>query len=131
MDKNKNKKNYRSKNHSFFIKDKIFYNLYFGNQTGKSIKKAGEEVMSIIEKLKKKNQKILILSDVSKIGDISLSARQAGLELIKEIEYDKLAICGADFVTAAIVKVIVSASGRSFKIRSFDSQKEALKWLKS
>lgn len=118
-------------NRVFRGKDGIIYNLYLGDQTGQTVKNTGDDVNLLLKRLKRQGKKILILADISQIGNISLPARQVGLGLIQELEYDKLAIYGADFMTGSIVKVIVSVSGRSYKIRSFDSKPEAVEWLKS
>jgi hypothetical protein len=116
-------------NHNF-IKQGIIHTVYIGAQTGQSITKAGEEVRKLSHKLAE-GKPILILSDISQIGKINLGARKKALELFTKMDYDKLAIIGVSFLTHSLVKTVVTVSGRSFKIKTFDSEKEAKNWLKS
>lgn len=115
-------------NHSF-INDGVVYTVYFGDQTQDSITQNGKQVSGLIDQQVKKHKPILILSDISQIGQINLGARKVGLELIRDLPYEKLAIVGVNFITQQLVKTVVIASGRGFKIQIFDNQKEAKKWL--
>ena len=118
-------------NKSYLSKDGVIHSIYSGDQSASTVGQEGIKISQIINRQQQKGRPILILSDISKIGEINLGARKAGLQLFRELEYEKLAIIGVTFLTQKLVNAVVIASGRGFKIKTFESKNEAKRWLLS
>lgn len=119
----------KNKNHYFLDEEGVICIYYIGDQTAESIKKLNIQVNKLIQKLKSEKQKVLVLADITEMGDVSLGGRKTGIELLRKIEYDKLAVYGKRFVDKYLVDIIVMASGMSFKIKFFLDLKEARAFL--
>jgi hypothetical protein len=121
----------RQNNYCYLSKEGIIFIIHEGEQTAVVINQVGKAVTEIIQKVKSSGKPILILSDITKVGKGNLGARRAGLDLFKNLEYQKLAIVGVNFLNQRLVKAVVTASGVGFKIKLFNTESEAKKWLKS
>lgn len=121
----------RVKQQSYNGQDGLIHSVYVGDQSGTTIKKIGVQLTDLIEKARSHSRKILILADITRLGDVNLSARKSGLILMQELDYDLLAVVGCSSISAGLVNLMIIASGRGFKIRVFDNQKEAKRWLLS
>jgi hypothetical protein len=116
-------------NRSFLTKNGIISSIYIGDQTAASISQVGLEIRRLIKRINQKGKNALILSDVSGMGKVNLGARKAGVQLFRELNYERLAIIGVTFLTQSLVSAVVNASGRGYKIRIFDKEAEAKQWL--
>jgi len=114
-----------------YLSQGIIYTVYYGDLTTSSINQTGKEILNLIKQIQTAGKPVLILSDITKIGKINLGAKKTGVGLIKNLDYQKLAIVGVNFITEQLVKAVVTAPGVGFKVRLFDNQKDARKWLKS
>lgn len=72
---------------------------------------------------------LLILSDTSRTGKLSASARKLLAGIGSDPRLSKTAIVGSGRYTRVLVSFINKAAGRN-NIRFFDSEEEALAWLK-
>ena len=82
-----------------------------------------------MEQQKRKNKKVLVLADTTKLGRINLTVRKIGLTIMQNLEYEKAAIFGTNELYDKLVKMIILASGQGFKVRYFTSESEAQRWL--
>ncbi len=103
--------------------------LWVGDQNGESVKKSGIETEKLIGKLRKKNKQVFIVGDITQIGRITLSAKKSGLDLIRNLDYDKVAVFGNPFAFQKLVETLALAAGRNFKFRFCVSLEEAMDWL--
>jgi hypothetical protein len=73
---------------------------------------------------------LLLLSDVSRLGKVSVKARSALAGLSGDPRLGKNAILGSSRYQRVLATFIDKAVGRD-NIRFFDTEAEALAWLKS
>ena len=72
---------------------------------------------------------VLILHDLTEAGKASSRARKIYADLMKEKRIKKQAFVGMSTLTRVIVSFIMNFSGVK-NARYFDTEKEALEWLK-
>lgn len=119
-----------ARNHNFIGADGLIHNIYVGNQNGASLFEVEKELTELASELRHQGLKVLVFTDVLKIGKINLSARLAGVQIMKSIDFDKVAIYGPSHLEKTVVNVICQASGKSFKARYFTDERRALDWLR-
>lgn len=71
-----------------------------------------------------------LISDSSRAGKYSFSARKSLSELNQDARIGRTAIVGANRITRVLVQIILKASKRD-NIRIFINEPEALSWLKN
>lgn len=108
----------------------IIYKAYVGDQDAYSIRKLWKDLAGLVSQMKQQAHPVLVLVDLSKLGKATLSARKTELELIKNVDFDRAAVFGVSLFNRNLAKVLVTASGRGYKIKFFNGEKEAIEWLK-
>lgn len=116
-------------NIAYVMDNGLIYKAYIGDQNGDTIRKLWKTMDKLVKELREKKKPVLILVDLSKLGKTHLSARKIEVEFIRSLDFDKAAIFGDTLFTRALAKVILAASGMSFKIGFFNTQAEGQRWL--
>ena len=70
------------------------------------------------------------LVDVSEITTVTGGGRQEYGNLVKQLDL-KSAFFGASMVLKVVVKMVFEVSGKSTTMQMFETEEEALKWLKN
>lgn len=115
---------------NYLGKDGFIHNIYQGDQNASTVKKVWGQLDQLTKKVRAKGKRVLILTDLTKLGKTPLSARTAGLDLMRKLDFDKAAVFGGSTFNQLLVNTIVIASGRGFQIKYFSTEKEARDWLK-
>lgn len=118
-------------NKVFLGENDIIFNLYEGNQAQESIQNMVNENNRIITKLRRQNKPVLVLADLTKLGQSSIGSRQASADALKNKDYDKVALFGANKFMKYVGNFIITASGQERRARMFDTEDEAMAWLKN
>src|SRR5688572_28406386 len=113
-----------SGNKNYLGDDGIIYNIYEGDQSADTLKKVEEELPQLTRKLRQERKKVLILSNVTNLGRISLPGRIMGAKIIKNLDYDKAAVFGPSHLERSVVEVIANVAGRGFSLKYFNTEKE-------
>jgi hypothetical protein len=90
-----------------------------------------EDMIEGIVQISKKGEQAMVIIDLKKTKTSTSSARRIIVESIKadpEI-YHKLALLGSSAKNKVLANFIIRASGRGDKVRYFESEEEALRWL--
>lgn len=116
-------------NKNFLGDDGLLNNIWIGDQNGETVRKTHAELNKLIVQLQKSDKKVLILTDTTKIGKITLSARTAGVILMRDLDFHKAAIFGARPILKGIVDAVSFAAGEEFRVKLFGTEEEARKWL--
>jgi hypothetical protein len=95
-------------------------------------KKDAEAVIKEINNYSRARGKVSVLMDLRGIERATAGARK---EYIRNIStepsnFDKLAMYGTSAVNRVMANFIIRASERKGRVRYFESEKEALKWLR-
>lgn len=109
--------------------DGLLHNVYVGDQTVATLKKIHLEIIALTARLRASGKPIYVLTDITKLGSINLQARMYAVEIIKSVDFDRVAIYGNPGAIEKIINFIITASGRGFKMKYFNNEKEARKWL--
>ena len=99
---------------------------------GVHLKRDAESITEGVNHISKENGKARVLKDLSKIERSTSSARRIHINNIKterEI-FEKLALIGTSEITRVKTNSMIIASDRGNKARYFESEGEALEWLK-
>lgn len=91
---------------------------------------AMQEIMNDILKLAQKVPgKTKVIVDFRKASSPTAKTRKIVIDTVKSGLFEKVAIWGTSVFIRTIAKFIISGAGVDF-IKLFDSEEEALKWLK-
>lgn len=118
-------------NKNFIGSDGIIHNVYDGDQSAETLNQLAEEMPKLTRQLRRQSKKVLILTDITKLGRISLPGRVLGVKIIKNTDFDKVAIFGPSFMEKTIFEVVANLVGRGLTIRYFNNEKDARAWLTS
>lgn len=120
---------------------KTFYNPagfveihFLDEQTPDSVIKAVKELVQWSKKLNAKQQKVLILADVSQVPKIDISGRMAparkeAVKAMSSAKYERIAVYG-NVVVQILVNTLALIAGKRQEIRVFSDRSEAVRWLK-
>lgn len=100
-----------------------------GDQTEASVQKMGQEIQELFPELKAQHQPLLILDDVTEIGQVPAPARAVVTSLAKDLPYDRLAMLGKSGLIRFGANLIIRASGRGHKLQYFTDRAQATTWL--
>ena len=114
---------------NFIDKSGLINNVYSGDLTLSVLKKTEEELAGLAEKLRNAGERVLVLTDISKIGKVPTKVRQKGVEIIRSLDYDKAALFGDEGFGMQIAKLIIKVSMMDYKIKIFNNEKDAKDWL--
>jgi hypothetical protein len=109
------------------------YGIIRGAIFGKHSKKDALDIIREMDgHLQKEKGNGLILIDMTETGRPSSEARKIHAMNIKNgnTKFKRAAFFGATVMNRVLANFIIKASGRSDKVRYFDTQKEAIEWLK-
>jgi dsRNA-specific ribonuclease len=89
-------------------------------------------IIKDVEEFLPENRKGLVLTDMSRIEKPTSRARKVHADNIKNNhdKYEKLAFYGASVMNRVMANFIIKASGHNDKVRYFDTELEAINWLK-
>lgn len=95
---------------------------------GKDVK----ELMDVLSKKYHDEGYHSILCDLTEGGSelVTRDSRQAFRETAGELDFDKIAMFGASPAMRMAAKIILAITGQSKRTQFFNSEKEALEWLK-
>lgn len=89
-----------------------------------------KRVSAYLEELIQKNKRGLILCEIRGSNTVDQKTRQTISELMQNMKYDKIAAYGAKTLMRSIANLTLMASGRYSRTRIFDTQEQALTWLR-
>jgi len=109
----------------------FIYQVYLGNQNYESVNQARLSTLPLISQLRAQNKPVLILADIREVKSIDAGSRIAGLEVFKNLDFDRYAVFVGSVYLKFVVKFVVSMSGRKEQVGIFDKETEAVDFLLS
>lgn len=103
--------------------------VYEGDQNYDTVSPMINQAILLANQQRSASQPVLVLVDLSRMGQSTPSSRQATVEGMKKGDYDKVAIFGASVFLKHLANLLAAAIGKQEKIRSFESREEAEAWL--
>jgi len=116
-------------NKVYLGEDGIIHHVYDGDQTYSILQKDVEKIIDLLKQRRLEKKPAKVLGDYTKIGKADSSARQAASEALKNADYDKLALFGTNIFHTVAANLIIIASGKSKKVKVFQTREKAIKWL--
>lgn len=107
----------------------ILNSIYHGDQTADTINEIAEAVKPMIAEMRANKKKVLILINLADIHNQTAAARKAALDQIDDLDYDKIAIYGANIFIKKVVEFLIASAGKREKVQYFNTEEEARKWL--
>ncbi|MBI3283103.1 STAS/SEC14 domain-containing protein [Candidatus Curtissbacteria bacterium] len=117
-------------NQVFLDQDGFIHNIYQGDQTRESVEAVVNKNNQLVAKLRQQNRPVLVLADLTQLGQSSLGSRQASAEALKNEDFDKVALFGANIFMKHVGNFIITASGQDQRAKMFNTKDEAIGWLK-
>ena len=118
-----------TRNKNYLGKDGLIYNIYIGDQTVASLEAAEKELQNLTKKLRSQNRSVLIFTDITELGHTPTIVRQKGLEIIRNLDYDKVALFGNEGPGLQIARLVINVSMMGYKIKAFNNKEDAKNWL--
>lgn len=88
-----------------------------------------KEALQVSHELQTRFNSIKYLVDISRMPKPDANMLASGIRDVESMQFDKLAILGADPKMLPIFEFIISVTKQSSKIKFFDTRKEAENWL--
>lgn len=116
-------------NVNYVDKECLIHNIYIGDQTASTSKEQFSQLQKLINSLRSKNKKVLILTDLRRLGKTSLQTRKIGINIMRDLDCDKVAMFGESLLIRSLVNLMLLSSGMGYKMKFFDNEKDARNWL--
>jgi UDP-N-acetylmuramyl pentapeptide synthase len=101
-----------------------------GEQTGESVREMGEKITAFGRQLRETGAPILIMDDLTAMGETTSEARKEVARLAKTLDFDRCAMLGnGTAVMRYGTNLMLRAIGKS-NVRYFGNRSSARKWLR-
>lgn len=101
-----------------------------GDQTSDTVRQMGTQIAKLIDSRRKQNSPVLILDDLSQMGQTDTAARKQVAELARRLNFDRAAMLGNGSPMMRYgTTFMIRAFGQVDKVRYFDDRAKALEWL--
>ena len=117
-------------NKVYLGEDGIIHLEYIGDQNLETIKEDDKRLQELAGMMSKKIKPINILCDASRIGKQNASARKAAFDVVNNLHYNKIALFGLAPFLKSVTNFVIKASGRFSKVKVFNTEEEAERWLR-
>jgi hypothetical protein len=112
-------------------KEKIVRSYVIGDHDEKLAMEYEKEIRKLVAGLQAKGAgKINSIFDATRVGNASSKARKIYADWIKEGKNRKVAIFGAGLVQRTVANFIFAFANKKNTVKFFETEKEALEWLK-
>ncbi len=125
-----NKTNAEVQENKIYLGDEdIIYVEYHGPQTYETIHRNFVKIEEIAKELRKAGKPVKLLNNIGGVTTQTIGARKAGLETVRKMKIDAIALCGGSRFIKYLGNYFLKAIGHP-NSRSFDTQDEAFAWLR-
>jgi UDP-N-acetylmuramyl pentapeptide synthase len=115
---------------NFFMNDTgIIEIITTGDRTASLIQSSAQKIFDFAAELRKENKPVLILNDISQMGELPPEAHKVFADITRAADYDRFALVGNDNIMRLGANLIAQATGKSEKFKYFDSHDRAIAWL--
>ncbi len=100
-----------------------------GVQTEASVRSLVSDVEHLGNSCRHDDHPVLVLDNIQRMGDISEAGRKVVVEFGKSSIYDKLAMVGSGVFLRLGANLLIGAIGKESKVRYFEDEAAATRWL--
>ena len=116
-------------NQVFLGDDGFIHNIHVGEQTKESVSAMVKKIASLAKQLRAHNQPVHILIYLTNLCKHTTGAREAAVEGIKNVDYDRAAAFSSEPLTRYVANLVIRASGKADKFTYCSSEADALAFL--
>lgn len=120
---------YQNKN--FVGEDGFIHQIYLGEQTAQTVQEDIKRLAKLIETVHKQGKPAHLLLDLGKFTHQDSGARKEATNALNNLKYEKIALFGTKNFIKYVANFVVLATRKSSTVKFFDSEDEAMRWLKS
>lgn len=102
-----------------------------GDQTGQSFRQSSAEAEPLIHQLRQASKPVLGLVDLTQKGKYTPESNKAAMQLLEDMDYDRIAMFGAEYVLKEVTELIILAMGRKDTTKLFGKREDAVAWLQA
>lgn len=102
-----------------------------GDQTGQTFRQSSNDAQPFIHQLRKQKKPVLGLIDLSHKGKYTPESNKAAMQLLEDMDYDRIAMYGAEYVLKEVTELIILAMGRKDTTKLFGKREDAVAWLQT
>lgn len=99
--------------------------------TAEAMEQSGRQIVELALARRSKGKPVLLVVDATGVERTDGATRSAALRNLEDMHYDRISIIGATVYIKTLARLMLRASGQSDRIKIFDSQLAAEKWLLS
>lgn len=115
---------------AFLSADDLLEMQFYGQLEAVALNRMLEDADVIIEDIKSRRQRDLLLVDVSAMGKVAHHARKNGIRWIKKSKVEKISVYGGSLYNKYFVNMLIKALRRQQRMRMHQTRDEAMAWLK-
>lgn len=102
-----------------------------GDRPAAVVQANARKIFVLVAKLRAAGKPILILDDVSGMGELPPESHKVFADISKTADYDRFALVGSDTVVRLGANLIAQAIGQPDRLQYFDNHDDAVAWLKA
>lgn len=103
--------------------------ILVGDQNFQTIEESGLQCKELIGRLDYEHKPLLGLIDLSREKNFSTGANKATMQVMSDINYDRIAMFGGNKLLNEVAELITKALGKDDHTRIFETREEAVAWL--
>jgi len=100
-----------------------------GRQDFMSMEQVAKQCKELTDQIKLQDKPVLGLVDFSQDQGFNTGTNKAVMKALEEIEYDRIAMFGANAMLGEVTKTVIAALGKADRTKVFGTREEALAWL--
>jgi UDP-N-acetylmuramyl pentapeptide synthase len=115
---------------NFFLNDTgVIEIITTGDRTASLVQSSAQKIFAFAKQLRAAGKPVLILNDISAMGEVPLEAHKIFADIAHEADYDRFALLGADNIVRLGANLIAQSIGKPDSLKYFDDRDQALAWL--
>lgn len=113
-----------------FLEEDIIHEVYVGDQDHETVAALNEATDKFTAELQAKQKPVLILTDMTDVGDQTQGARDAVKAVLGTRYFDRVAAFGVPSRLQIVGRILLTLTGTGNRVKIFDSREEAEAWLR-
>ena len=102
---------------------------FMGDLSRNDFRKVATQVQEYADQLSTAGKKVLVINDVTKIGNVAKEVQQLSFRTVRDLDFEKMAAFGMPKSLQEFANVVVTLAGKGQRIKFFEARPEAESWL--
>jgi|GEM_PF-676306 len=115
---------------NFFLNDTgVIEIITTGDRTAELLQDSAKKLFEFARQLREAGKPVLILNDISAMGDFPPEAHRTFADIARAADYDRFALLGSNNIVRLGANLIAQSIGKADSLKYFDNRSKALHWL--